>query len=184
MKLYLDTANDDFVLACFDNNLKLVYKEILVKYQKKVELIPQSIEKMLKELKLSINDFNEFYTNLGPGFFTGVRISLVYLRTIATCLNKKIFTISTMQIIAKQNQNLKKIYINARGNKYYLYNVSKVFDPSLLTCEIGIKEKYDEVNYDEFLSNFASYLPLFKSYEKLDEIEPYYIKMPQIGDIK
>nr|WP_307915848.1 hypothetical protein [Mycoplasmopsis bovis] len=66
MKLYLDTANDDFVLAAFDDNYKLVYSKILKKYQKKVELIPLSVSEMLNSLSLTIDDFNEFYTNLGP----------------------------------------------------------------------------------------------------------------------
>lgn len=36
MKLYLDTANNDFVLATFDENLNLKYSKVLQKYQKKL----------------------------------------------------------------------------------------------------------------------------------------------------
>nr|WP_307930059.1 hypothetical protein [Mycoplasmopsis bovis] len=79
-----------------------MYSKILKKYQKKVELIPLSVSEMLNSLSLTIDDFNEFYTNLGPGYFTGVRISLVYLRTIATIKKVIIFTISTMQILSIQ----------------------------------------------------------------------------------
>ncbi|WP_338822813.1 tRNA (adenosine(37)-N6)-threonylcarbamoyltransferase complex dimerization subunit type 1 TsaB [Mycoplasmopsis felifaucium] len=181
MKLYLDTANDDFVLAVFDNSNNLIAKKILLGYQKKVELIPQSVHEILNELNIKINDINSFYTNLGPGYFTGVRISLVYLRTIATCLKKPIYTISTMQILQEQNTNKSEFFINARGNKLYHYKAFNDFSSSLITCETGEKEKYDEVNYDEFLDNFSTYLEYFASYNSLDEIEPYYIKLPQIG---
>ncbi|EIN15124.1 Hypothetical protein MAGb_7690 [Mycoplasmopsis agalactiae 14628] len=182
MKLYLDTANDDFVLAAFDDNFNLKYSKVLQKYQKKVELIPLSVTEMLDELNAKISDFDEFYTNLGPGYFTGVRISLVYLRTIATIKKIKIFTISTMQILSHQNKNKNAFYINAKGEKYFEYIATKAqFDPNQITCKTGIKENYDSVNYEEFLNNFKNYKQLFAGYDDLNKIEPYYIKMPQIG---
>ncbi|WP_331696736.1 tRNA (adenosine(37)-N6)-threonylcarbamoyltransferase complex dimerization subunit type 1 TsaB [Mycoplasmopsis agalactiae] len=182
MKLYLDTANDDFVLATFDENLNLKYSKVLQKYQKKVELIPLSISEMLNELNVKISDFDEFYTNLGPGYFTGVRISLVYLRTIATIKKIKIFTVSTMQILSQQNKGKNAFYINAKGEKYFEYLVNQEpFDPSQITCKTGIKDNYDSVNYEQFLNNFNDYKQLFIDYDDLNKIEPYYIKMPQIG---
>lgn len=185
MKLYLDTANDSFVIAAFDNDDNLIYRKVLENYQKKVELIPLCMQELLNATQTKIDDYEAFYTNLGPGYFTGVRISLVYLRTIATCLKRPIYTISTMQLLQYQNPKFKEFYINAKGNKYYKYIVNKnTFSPDLLTCETGEKENYIEVNYDEFLENFAEYKDMFKSYNNLDEIEPYYIKMPQIGEKK
>ncbi|WP_029513225.1 tRNA (adenosine(37)-N6)-threonylcarbamoyltransferase complex dimerization subunit type 1 TsaB [Mycoplasmopsis primatum] len=182
MKLYLDTTYDDFIIAAYNNNFDLVYKEVLPNYQKKVELIPLSVSKMLENLKLNISDFDEFYTNLGPGYFTGVRISLVYLRTIATVNKIPIFTISSMQILQQQNPNAKAFYLNAKGEKYFEFiNSKSVFDLSQITCKTGKLDKFDRINYDEFLNNFKSYKTLFKSYKDLNDIEPYYIKMPQIG---
>ncbi|MBT1419694.1 hypothetical protein FCM98_03340 [Mycoplasma bovis] len=182
MKLYLDTANDDFVLAAFDDNYKLVYSKILKKYQKKVELIPLSVSEMLNSLSLTIDDFNEFYTNLGPGYFTGVRISLVYLRTIATIKKVIIFTISTMQILSIQNPGENSFYINAKGEKYFEYiRNDKPFHSDQITCKTGTKDKYNEVYYIQFLNNFKEYKALFIYNSDLNKIEPYYIKMPQIG---
>ncbi|MBZ4204552.1 tRNA (adenosine(37)-N6)-threonylcarbamoyltransferase complex dimerization subunit type 1 TsaB [Mycoplasma tauri] len=182
MKLFLDTANDDFVIAAFDNNFNLVYSEVIKKYQKKVELIPTSIKKMLEKLHISIDYFDEFYTNLGPGYFTGVRISLVYLRTIATIKKIPIFTISSMQIMSQQKKEKDSFFINAKGEKYFEFiRSSDSFNVSQISCKQGVKDEYDEINYDNFLNNFKDFRSLFKSYKNNNDIEPYYIKLPQIG---
>lgn len=185
MKLYLDTANDDFVIAAFDENYNLVYKEVLKNYRKKVGLITHYVKLMLKATGKKIKDFKTYYTNLGPGYFTGVRISLVFLRTIACAQRSELKTISTMQILERQNPLQNEFFINARGEKYYYYRRTNMpFDKSLLVCQTGVKDKYDAVDYVEFIHNFFNYLDCFKGYKNLRDIEPYYIKKPQIGRAK
>ncbi|VEU75744.1 molecular chaperone [Mycoplasmopsis maculosa] len=182
MKLFLDTTNEDFVLAIFNDENNLVYKSLLKKYPKKVELIPQEIEKMLVETKLKLNDFKIFYTNIGPGFFTGVRISLVYLRTIAQIKKINIKTISTMKILSLINPDQIIFNINARGEKYYSYTKEdNYFHVSQIKIKTGTLEKYDEINYDLFLENFSKFESFFDEHLNIDEIEPLYIKLPQIG---
>lgn len=182
MKLFLDTTNEDFVLAIFNDENNLVYKSLLKKYPKKVELIPQEIEKMLVETKLKLNDFKIFYTNIGPGFFTGVRISLVYLKTIAQIKKINIKTISTMKILSLINPDQIVFNINARGEKYYSYTKEdNYFHVSQIKIKTGTLEKYDEINYDLFLENFSKFESFFDEHLNIDEIEPLYIKLPQIG---
>ncbi|RMX36060.1 tRNA (adenosine(37)-N6)-threonylcarbamoyltransferase complex dimerization subunit type 1 TsaB [Mycoplasmopsis fermentans] len=183
MKLYLDTANEDFVLALLNDKHQAIAQKVLESYPKKVELIPQLTEEILKENNFKIQDFDTFYINIGPGFFTGVRIALVYLRTIVLITKANIKTISTMQILAKQNRRKRSFKINAQGNKYYLYETNKnsAFNYKNIKVETGTLKAYDKVNYFDFLSCFIDYLDEFKSYKDVMDIEPYYIKMPQIG---
>lgn len=87
-----------------------------------------------------------------------------------------------MQILSQQNKGKNAFYINAKGEKYFEYLVNQEpFDPSQITCKTGIKDNYDSVNYEQFLNNFNDYKQLFIDYDDLNKIEPYYIKMPQIG---
>ncbi|WP_027332903.1 tRNA (adenosine(37)-N6)-threonylcarbamoyltransferase complex dimerization subunit type 1 TsaB [Mycoplasmopsis gallinarum] len=185
-KLYLDTANDDFVIALFDEKYCKIADYVLTNYQKKVKLIPEYFLKILREHKLSVNNFDEFFTNLGPGFFTGVRISLVFLRTIALFLKANLKTISSFQILAKQNPDQSKLFINASGNKIYVYKPNtNFFNEKDILIELNeANYSINKIDYEEFLNNFATYLPLFKSYSDLMQIEPYYVKMPQIGEKK
>ncbi|MEA4115265.1 tRNA (adenosine(37)-N6)-threonylcarbamoyltransferase complex dimerization subunit type 1 TsaB [Mycoplasma sp. 744] len=183
MHLYLDTANDDFVLAIFDSKFNILKQIILHNYPKKVNLIVEYVEKFLKELKLSINDFKIFYLNIGPGYFTGVRIGLVYLRTIALLTNAQIKTTSTFQILNKQYPEQKTLAINAAGNKFYIWNVQEIFNSSNIEIRLINENKnlLFKIKYEEFINNFSKYLSLFKDNPNIMDIEPYYIKMPQIG---
>ncbi|MGV2392924.1 UNVERIFIED_CONTAM: hypothetical protein O8I53_08090 [Campylobacter lari] len=163
MKLFLDTTNDDFVLATFDEQNELVYQKILKKYPKKVELIPLCINEMLKNTNTKITDYTCFYTNLGPGYFTGVRISLVYLRTISQILNQKIKTISSMQILKLLNPQIQSFNINARGEKFYHYEPNDEFHIDQVTLKTGVLENYSIIDYDMFLTNFKTYEKEFKA---------------------
>lgn len=185
MILVLDTAVDDFALALLDNNYKLIDKIILKGYPKKVDLIPQYVKEICSQNGLTIGKIDSFITNLGPGYFTGVRISLVYLRTIALVSHAAIKTYSTMQIIRQQNPKKDFFVTNAMGNKYYFYaNDKSNFDIKNIVIKEGIFENYDSINYEDFFNNFKDYVHNFKNYENLHEIEPYYIKLPQIGSKK
>nr|WP_318032784.1 tRNA (adenosine(37)-N6)-threonylcarbamoyltransferase complex dimerization subunit type 1 TsaB [Mycoplasmopsis caviae] len=181
--MYLDTANEDFALALLDDNHNVIAQKVLESYPKKVELIPQMTTQILQENNLKIQDFDTFYINIGPGFFTGVRIALVYLRTIALITSAKIKTISTMQILARQNKRKRAFKINAQGNKYYLYKSNKknCFNHNDIAIETGTFNSYDKVNYFSLFDCFIDYLEDFKTYDDIMDIEPYYIKMPQIG---
>ncbi|QSF13775.1 tRNA (adenosine(37)-N6)-threonylcarbamoyltransferase complex dimerization subunit type 1 TsaB [Mycoplasma sp. Mirounga ES2805-ORL] len=182
MKLYLDTANSDFVISIFDNNFKEVESIKLLNYQKKVNLIPEKTKEILKLTNTKITDYDCFYINIGPGFFTGVRISLVYLRTIALIYNIKIKTISSMQILARQNPAKTEFAINANGGKYYSYKRTKeLFNINQVTLEKGELNSYDAIDHDLFIKNFKYFESDFKDYKDLMDIEPYYIKLPQIG---
>lgn len=186
MKLFLDTTGEDFALALYKDNFELLDYVYIQNSPKKVELIPQAVEEILKKSHQDINNFDTFYVNLGPGFFTGVRISLVYLRTIALVTKADIKTISTMQVLAFQHPRKKAFNINARGGKYYHYkkNNKQAFKTDQITLCAGDLAKYDSFNYIDLINNFKDYLSLFKSYKDLMDINPYYIKMPQIGENK
>ncbi|WP_029512646.1 tRNA (adenosine(37)-N6)-threonylcarbamoyltransferase complex dimerization subunit type 1 TsaB [Mycoplasmopsis iners] len=184
MKLYLDTADNDFVLALFDKNYKFIDKIVLSQEQKKVELIDKYIRNLLNKNNYKIDQIDEYYVNIGPGSFTGVRISLVYLRTLALYLQKPIFTISTMQILHNQYPDKAKLEIKSGGNKVYSWLANDTFSPEQIKIEVNENPNLLNVDYDLMINNFAQYINLFKSYDDLMDIEPYYLKMPQIGTKK
>lgn len=182
MKLFLDTSNDDFVVALFDNKFDRLNSYIIKNQPKKVPLIPQYIKKISIENNIKINDINDFYINLGPGFFTGVRISLVFVRTIALMTNANVHTISSMQILAKQNPSKKSFSINAAGGKVYKYFTNdNIFSIENIKIEQLENQEIDFINYENLIENFQDFSSLFTMQKDLMNIEPYYIKNPQIG---
>ncbi|MBU4690064.1 tRNA (adenosine(37)-N6)-threonylcarbamoyltransferase complex dimerization subunit type 1 TsaB [Mycoplasma zalophidermidis] len=185
MKLFLDTTTDTFAIALYDKKFNLIDSYILDKEPKKVNLITDYTKKILAKNDIKITDITDFYTNLGPGYFTGVRISLVYLRTIALLTNAKIYTTSSMQIIQKQNPNHNKFTINASGGKSYVFYPNNTdFSIDLVKIEVSTTDNFDSINYHDLINNLENYLNIFSNNENLLNIEPYYIKQPQIGEKK
>ncbi|KKB26798.1 hypothetical protein MM26B8_03860 [Mycoplasmopsis meleagridis] len=185
MNLYLDTSNEDFALAIFDSNYQLIDKIVLENYPKKVELIDKYIRSFLDKYNYKIDEFSNFFLNIGPGYFTGVRISLVYLRTIALLKNINLRTTSIFEILLLQNPFENDFYVNASGNKNYFYHRKNYFD--IKDVEVRINDKktnFKKIDFDKFFNNFSFYLSVFKYHTNLLEIDPYYIKMPQIGQRK
>ncbi|WAM09313.1 hypothetical protein ONA24_04490 [Mycoplasmopsis cynos] len=73
----------------------------------------------MQKNNINIGDIKAFYTNLGYGFFTGIRSSLIFLRTIALILNQKIYTTNTFEILNFINNDKKDFILDAQGQKYF-----------------------------------------------------------------
>ncbi|WP_027121430.1 tRNA (adenosine(37)-N6)-threonylcarbamoyltransferase complex dimerization subunit type 1 TsaB [Mycoplasma leonicaptivi] len=185
MNIFLDTSSKDFVLVLFDDNFKVIDSILLTGYKKKVDLIPIKFEQILKNNNLDTQDIKSFYTNLGPGFFTGIRASLVFFRTIAMLLKKEIWTTNTLEILKTQNPNQEMFYLDAQGNKVYQMNVLEYQQTNDIYQAINVCENNDYslnfVDYQNMIDNFFKYKNIFKKEDKLLDIEPFYIKKPQIG---
>ncbi len=182
MKLYLDTTNEDFYLQILKED-KPIYIKHLPNYAKKVNLIPNYINEAMQLNNFELKEITDFYLNIGPGFFTGVRIGLVFIRTIALITKAKVHTISTFEILKKQYPNKENFKLEAAGKKIYLYkNKNQTFNPKEIIVELG--EKEDKINFEDLNSNFIKYIPLFKKWNNILDIEPIYIKLPQIGGKK
>ncbi|MEE3928524.1 tRNA (adenosine(37)-N6)-threonylcarbamoyltransferase complex dimerization subunit type 1 TsaB [Mycoplasmopsis ciconiae] len=186
MKIYLDVTNQEFYYAIFNKN-QIIYRNFIPQIKKKVELIPKVFEDSLKEVKLKMGNIEGFYLNVGPGYFTGVRIGLVFFRTLALLLNKPIYTISSFEILKKQNPDKKHFYIDAQGKKAYFLDLDNLKNQLQESIQvIDFVGEFDKIDYFKFEKNFENYLNLFKKYDysKVLEIEPLYIKKPQIGEKK
>ncbi|QNM93947.1 hypothetical protein H9M94_01590 [Mycoplasma sp. Pen4] len=187
MNLYLDTSYEDFVLVLFDNNFKVVDYILLQGYKKKVNLITAEFSKILDKNNLDIDKLGSLYTNIGPGFFTGVRSSLVFLRTIALVNHNKMFITTTLDLLRQQYPSNSKFHTDAQGKKIYEYNLD-IFDENNYAEAIKVIHASDEialdkVDYQEVINNFANYKNCFIEMPSM-EIEPLYIKEPQIGGQK
>lgn len=85
------------------------------------ELLMPMTEQLLKNLKLGFNDIDLFAVAKGPGSFTGLRIGMSAIKTVAQVLDKKIIGISTLEALAFGVLNDKLIMpiIDARGKRYF-----------------------------------------------------------------
>ncbi|WP_036430533.1 hypothetical protein [Mycoplasmopsis felis] len=183
--IYLDTTNTDFALFLFNEKYEVLDKIIYKDLKKKVDIIPTEFENFLKRNNLKIEIIKGLYTNIGPGFFTGVRAGFVFLRTLSLLNEIDFYITRTFEILSKQIKD-NKIYLNAQGQKLYEFDLLKHkktnhYENSITIIDCDDK-KLSQINFEDMTNNFSLYKDIFVKVKPL-EIEPLYIKKPQIGGL-
>lgn len=83
-----------------------------------IVLVP-SIEEILKENNLEVNNLNEIIVVNGPGSFTGIRLGITVAKTLAYTLNIPIKTITSIEAISVGiKDNNKIVYTTDNKGKY------------------------------------------------------------------
>ena len=172
MKLFIDSSQSRFIAALIENNKVIFSSNIETKY--KVEEIIKFFDNVP-----NLHKIEDIYINLGPGSFTGARIALLYVRTLAQLNNQiKIYTTNTYSLLSSLNKKFfqRKFFIFATKNKSYLLTNKSV-------KIVNKHAKESEINYDLLLSNFDKFLNTF-TLSSLENLQPTYASQPQIGEIK
>ena len=89
-------------------------------------MIPE-IDNLLKKYSLTRKDITGVVTSIGPGSYTGVRISLTIAKVIALCLDVPIYPVSSLRVL-KDNDKPSICLINARSGRSYfgVYEQDKI----------------------------------------------------------
>ena len=83
-------VQDGEILADFRYDVKLTHSEVLLSH----------IEKLLKMLKLKLQDLDGFSVSIGPGSFTGLRIGLATVKGLGFASGKPVASIPTLDALA------------------------------------------------------------------------------------
>lgn len=81
------------------------------------------IQDCLNDAKLTLNQIDAFVTGLGPGSFTGIRISFNTIKTFASVFNKPMAGVNSLESLAFQNKHIAPeicCAINAFKNMVYI----------------------------------------------------------------
>jgi tRNA threonylcarbamoyladenosine biosynthesis protein TsaB len=81
------------------------------------------IQDCLSEAKIKLDDVDVFATGLGPGSFTGIRISFNTIKTFASVFDKPMAGVNSLENLAFQNKHLSSdicCAINAFKNMVYI----------------------------------------------------------------
>lgn len=165
------------------------------------ELMPQ-IDSLLGELKISLSDLDVFVCVNGPGSFTGIRIGLATIKTIAYVLKKDVVELSTLKLMAySQFGRRSSVAVCDAGNGYKYVSaydksgkmmgeeecvdVDKIaeylakYDSSIVVCDECSKQLVNGYvpNNNEIMYAFAG----ASREETVDynHLRPVYIRKPQ-----
>lgn len=116
------------------------------------ELLLPMTDALLKGLGMQLKDIDVFAVGVGPGSFTGLRIGMSAVKTMAQVLDKKIVGVSTLEALAYGVMTEKLIMplIDARGKRFFAA-VYKWEDGKLVNIVEEGLYKLDKIK--EFLGN-------------------------------
>ena len=72
-------------------------------WQRQSELMIVELEKILKRNNVTREDIDSVMCGIGPGSYTGVRISLTIAKVMALALNIPLYLVSSLQILKDGN---------------------------------------------------------------------------------
>lgn len=147
--LAIDTTTKKAAVA-LKTDKGIYKKEIDNEITHSEKLLP-IIHELLSDTNTSLNEIDLLCTTLGPGSFTGVRIGIATIKAIAKVINKKIYGITSLELlaydgIAKSSSVPEYVLslIDARNNRAY-YELYKYANNSLTSLEFSGNDYIDNI---------------------------------------
>jgi len=203
--LYIDTANDDLVLAILEDDKLLNKIEKSCKNEHSIYTV-SCLDELLKSCNLLPQDINNIMVVNGPGSFTGVRIGVTVAKTYAYILKKDIILVSSLKALALSTPNKIAIsLIDAKNSNYYM-GIYDMFDNDVTYETFSTKEeviqKIEQYQDATVVSNknltigdykvkkvdldIEAIVKYYKNEEAtpIDRVLPNYLKLPQVLEVK
>lgn len=97
--LAMDTSSVNATVSLADEN-KIIGEYTVSNDRAHSQIIMPMLDEMIKHCGYSIKDVDVFAVALGPGSFTGLRIGICTMKTLAMALDKKIIGVSSLDCVA------------------------------------------------------------------------------------
>ena len=159
MKYYLllDSSNTSLTVGLANKEMLIDFTSYEAWQSQSEHMIPE-INALLEKYKVDRNDIVGIATSIGPGSYTGVRISLTIAKVMAVALNAKVYPVSALQIL-KNHKKPSICLINARSNRSYIgvYEDDKCLLEDCIMTNDQVKE-YIANHPDYVVCGSANYL--------------------------
>ncbi len=179
--LSLVLMKDDIVIASLQ-------KEAL---RQQSETILTELDDLFKSVDLKPSDLNQIVLTKGPGSYTGLRIAMSIAKIIGSISNTKVYTISSLQLLAGIKENV-SILIDARADRVYFARYDKgiaLIEDGIYTLEEAksfIQDNdivYGHLNllgqedkWPNYINHYLQLRDFWEAVDDLDHLSPSYFK--------
>ena len=189
--LVLDTStNLLFISFIFDD--KVVYEVKSVGLNNHSDYLLDLIQKGLNETNIQVKDFDKIIIGVGPGAYTGLRVSVSVAKMFSWTLNIPLYEISSLDLLTSGYKEDGLYLIKFKAKKGYIYH--KAFEindnaKKIITEEIFVSDEfidtYEKVNFKNvfFVSNDLYNIDVLnikeeniKLVENVHALEPNYLR--------
>lgn len=178
--LFIDTHASKMVISLLKD--ESILEKIEKEEKNHSEYLMPSIDKVLINNNISVNDIDQIIVVNGPGSFTGVRLGVTVAKTLAYTINAKIYPISSLEVYGISDdkdydliciKDSKGVY-SARKNKDlfkdFEYRKNDDFEEYIKTNHLKAEfsEEIDFVKILEYIKDRESVNP--------HSVNPLYVK--------
>ena len=188
--LFVDSATATLVVAIIiDGKVRYLFNEEAGK-DMSVIIMPK-IKEAFDSCNIKPKDIDKIFVTTGPGSFTGIRVGLTAMKTMAWTLKIPIVPISSLEVIASGTPSDNNIaLIDARRGYVYagIYdkNLNNTYSDRHILLE-KIKEKGTFISYDDIKGSIKPHIDVLKIIQnhKEDEgvkphgLNPNYLKLTE-----
>ena len=149
MFLSIDSSNGYSNLLAADENFNIVSESISDFHEKHSVLIFKQLDEIISKAGIKLTDFQGIAVILGPGSYTGIRVSLTIAKTLSYVLKTAVVGLGSLSVCAyraaKENLGLKNIVAvcYASKDRYYVSEFSseaKYFEGQIKTDLLNLEE--------------------------------------------
>lgn len=116
--LILDSSTK-ILYVCLVKDNEVVFEKYVEGNKDHAKNIVYLVDKALKENNITAQDLDEVVCGYGPGSYTGVRMAVSVCKMISVFMNKPLYTISSLKLMASGTKGIVLSYIDARrGNVF------------------------------------------------------------------
>lgn len=183
--LFIDSSKEKLTVAIANSN-KLILVSNVNSYYKHSNFLMKEIINVLNRSNLTIDDIDNIVVLNGPGSFTGVRVGVTVAKTLAWALNKKIYTLTTLEALSLQDnsQNIISVikdkensgYIGVyfdnlkEENYYFIQDFKKLINDRKFTLVCYEKNEFINNLHDELKKNNDVTVKIIDDYDYLKVI--------------
>ena len=193
ISLFLDTSSSNMIIGIYEDDKEL-YLNIEKSNNDLSEKLLPSIKEALESINKEINHIDNIYAVNGPGSFTGIRIGVTVAKILSWSLNKKINTISELELLASGNYEKKYIVPMIDARRDYVYagiydnNGNIVYKDSYISIENLLNKakeissldnfkfvSYDKINLECVVKPNINILKLINKYKDVESLNPHFV---------
>lgn len=188
--LGIDTSFHYLTLVLFDEKhiLASVQKEA---FKKQSELVLVEIEQLFLSSGLKPSALEAIVVTDGPGSYTGLRIGLTIAKILGSLANVKIYTLSSLQVLAGLEEDI-HVLLDARAKRVYyahyqkgnVLGEEKILPLETLFNQIGPNDRIigdgalinRETRYPDYTKHFIQLRDKWTPIKDIDALIPRYLK--------
>ena len=178
--LSFDTSAEHCAAALLCNGQIICSKSVKMQ-NRQAECLGPMVESLLNEKKFSKNQVTRIGVGIGPGNFTGIRISVSFARGLSLALGCPAIGINTFDATYYGKSDPALVVIQSTGGKVYVQRYPDALETPWYGVEADVSFACDsrlEPPYAKYLTENIAHLAAEKRKDHLEPPAPFYIKPP------